>query len=172
MPPCLHIFYRWRVLTHFTTVTDQQDGKSDEKLNKFSMAELRDLFTFHEEEPCLTHTLLECDCSSSRSTTARSTRMFGGSNSGIINAQSKSVAKKELQEWKHVDVVAEKQRHEQEEGDSTILPSEDKILWRTICGEGRSGEYVTPGTPGTPDQDEQVSEVGFVFIKLSAKLLA
>ncbi|KAG0336254.1 helicase [Podila horticola] len=160
-----------RQLTKIGLSDALMDGKSDEKLNKFSMAELRDLFTFHEEEPCLTHTLLECDCSSSQSTTARSTRMFGGSNSGIINAQSKSVAKKELQEWKHVDVVAEKQRHEQEEGDSTILPSEDKILWRTICGEGRSGEYVTPGTPGSPGQDEQVSEVGFVFIKLSAKLL-
>lgn len=134
------------------------------------MAELRDLFTFHEEELCLTHTLLECDCSSSRSTEARSTRRLGGSNSGILNAQSKDVAKKELQEWKHVDVVAEQQRHEQaEEGGSTTLPSEDKILWRAICGEGRSDEDATPGSPG---QDEQVSEVGFVFIKSSAKVVA
>jgi DNA repair and recombination protein RAD54B len=170
MPPSLHTFYRWFVPTHFITITDQQDGKSDEKLNKFSMAELRDLFTFHEEEPCLTHTLLECDCSSSRSTITRSTTRSGGSSSGIINAQSKSLAKKELQEWKHIDVVAEQQRHEQEdEGDSTTLPSEDKILWRTICGEGRSDEDATPGSPG---QDEQVSEAGFVFIKLSAKVLA
>ncbi|KAF9303525.1 DNA repair and recombination protein rad54b [Mortierella antarctica] len=159
-----------RQLTKIGLSDALMDGKSDEKLNKFSMAELRDLFTFHEEELCLTHTLLECDCSSSRSTEARSTRRLGGSNSGILNAQSKDVAKKELQEWKHVDVVAEQQRHEQaEEGGSTTLPSEDKILWRAICGEGRSDEDATPGSSG---QDEQVSEAGFVFIKSSAKVVA
>lgn len=127
------------------------------------MAELRDLFTFHEDEPCLTHTLLECDCSSSRSTKARSTKLGGGN--GILNAQSKSVAKKELQEWKHVDVVAELERHDRDEEGVTTLPSEDKILWRTICGEGRSEVEDAPGSPG---QDEQgVAEVGFVFIKSS-----
>ncbi|KAF9325894.1 DNA repair and recombination protein rad54b [Podila minutissima] len=159
-----------RQLTKIGLSDALMDGKLDEKLNKFSMAELRDLFTFHEQELCLTHTLLECDCSSSRSTEAISTRRLGGSNSGILNAQSKNVAKKELQEWKHVDVVAEQQRYEQaEEGDLTTLPSEDKILWRAICGEGRSDEDATPGSLG---QDEQVSEVGFVFIKSSAKAVA
>lgn len=126
------------------------------------MAELRDLFTFHEDELCLTHTLLECDCSSSRSTKASSTRLGGN---GILNAQSKSVAKKELQEWKHVDVVAEQQRHDRDEEGATTLPSEDKILWRAICGEGKSE---SEDAPGSPDQDEQgVTEVGFVFIKSS-----
>ncbi|KAG0083078.1 helicase [Podila epicladia] len=159
-----------RQLTKIGLSDALMDGKSDEKLNKFSMAELRDLFTFHEDELCLTHTLLECDCSSSRSTEGRSTRSLEGSNSGILNAQSKDVAKKELQEWRHVDVVAEQQRHGQaEDGDSKTLPSEDKILWRTICGEGRSDEDASPNPPG---QDEQASEVGFVFIKSSAKVVA
>ncbi|KAG0023931.1 helicase [Podila clonocystis] len=159
-----------RQLTKIGLSDSLMDGKSDEKLNKFSMAELRDLFTFHEEEPCLTHTLLECDCSSSRSTDGRSARKLSGSNNGILNFQSKSVAKKELQEWKHIDVVAEQQCHEQEkEGDSTTLPSEDKILWRTICGEGNPDEDATPGSPG---QDEQMSQVGFVFFKSSAKVVA
>ncbi|KAF9388153.1 helicase [Podila verticillata] len=152
-----------RQLTKIGLSDALMDGKSDEKLNKFSMAELRDLFTFHEDEPCLTHTLLECDCSSSRSTKARSTKLGGGN--GILNAQSKSVAKKELQEWKHVDVVAELERHDRDEEGVTTLPSEDKILWRTICGEGRSEVEDAPGSPG---QDEQgVAEVGFVFIKSS-----
>ncbi|KAI9241481.1 MAG: SNF2 family N-terminal domain-containing protein [Podila humilis] len=152
-----------RQLTKIGLSDALMDGKSDEKLNKFSMAELRDLFTFHEDEPCLTHTLLECDCSSSRPTKARSTRLGGGN--GILNAQSKSVAKKELQEWKHVDVVAEQQRHGGDEEGATTLPSEDKILWRAICGEGRSEGEDAPGSPG---QDEQgVTEVGFVFIKSS-----
>ncbi|KAG0018103.1 helicase [Podila clonocystis] len=159
-----------RQLTKIGLSDSLMDGKSDEKLNKFSMAELRDLFTFHEEEPCLTHTLLECDCSSSRSTDGRSARKLGGSNNGILNSRSKSVAKKELQEWKHIDVVAEQHCHKQEqESDSTTLPSEDKILWRTICGEGNPDE---DATPGSPSQDEHMSQVGFVFFKSSAKVVA
>ncbi|KAF9939077.1 helicase [Mortierella alpina] len=133
------------------------DDKSAEKLNKFSMAELRDLFTFHEGERSLTHSLLGCECGlptlpleingglapseylESRCPLEKS------KNAGILDKISASLAKKELQEWDHIDVEAWRQARSQpgEQGadDATListLAAQDRILWRTItsCEDG------------------------------------
>ncbi|KAF9985759.1 helicase, partial [Mortierella antarctica] len=113
------------------------DDKSAEKLNKFSMAELRDLFTFHEGERSLTHSLLGCECGlptlpleingglapseylESRCPLEKS------KNAGILDKISASLAKKELQEWDHIDVEAWRQARSQpgEQGadDATLI---------------------------------------------------
>ncbi|CAO3572039.1 unnamed protein product [Mortierella alpina] len=125
------------------------DGKSAEKLNKFSMAELRDLFTFHEDERCLTHSLLGCECNS---TTLPLEINVGlaleskcplekGKDAAIMDKTSASLAKKELQEWDHIDVEAwrkARSRSGEQEGDDasliSVLAVQDRILWRTISG--------------------------------------
>ncbi|KAG0342050.1 helicase [Podila humilis] len=175
-----------RQLTKIGLSDALMDGKSDEKLNKFSMAELRDLFTFHEDEPCLTHSLLECDCSSSRpingATYSSLGQSKGNNNAGILDSQSKSLAKKELQEWKHIDVASELHRQGKEDdaevteaiGSALTLSLEDRILWRTICGEGNeesggSDGSTTPGASRSREEDQRMSEVSFVFVKSSSK---
>ncbi|KAF9347001.1 DNA repair and recombination protein rad54b [Mortierella sp. AD094] len=130
------------------------DGKASEMLNKFSMAELRDLFTLHEDEHCLTHSLLGCDCSTRSESHVDSInsnqRMMRGpskaaepTKSSIMDEISVSLARKELEEWMHIDVSGWRRSLsngvETDEGgdtDSGIieLSHKDRVLWSTIVG--------------------------------------
>ncbi|KAK9374842.1 SNF2 family N-terminal domain-containing protein [Lipomyces chichibuensis] len=51
-----------RQLTKKGLADNLMDGKADSSENSFTMSELRDIFTIHEETPCHTHDLLECNC--------------------------------------------------------------------------------------------------------------
>ncbi|KAF9404733.1 hypothetical protein BGZ94_003981, partial [Podila epigama] len=155
---------------------------SDEKLNKFSMAELRDLFTFHEDEVCLTHSLLECDCGTSSDGSHKSNAEPGKSGRhrkvGILNSQSESIAKKELQGWRHFNVSEafdHAYRNNDKENESRLsdnnrsaemISARDGILWKTICGEGRSVE-AGKLSHGRDGQEEHIKTIGFVFVKSS-----
>lgn len=153
------------------------DAKSAEKLNKFSITELKDLFTFHEDEPCLTHFLLECGCDGEvearRDGSTRTRRRLGGNGVGIMD---KALARKELEEWVHVDiqgwrpnltdasatnglVASEEDMDDPVQGrtvDALIL--KDKVLWRAILASGDS-------ETGQGSRDTQHMPVSFVFFK-------
>ncbi|KAM5157204.1 DNA repair and recombination protein RAD54B isoform 1-T3 [Mantella aurantiaca] len=69
----------------------------------FSVDELRDLFTLHEDSDCVTHDLLECDCTQ--------TKHSPGGSSGkeithgrLLNKPNKNVSMSELMEWKHFSI--------------------------------------------------------------------
>src|SRR5690349_12885912 len=101
------------------------------------MAELRDLFTFHEDERCLTHSLLGCECNltslpgeiqgdlTSSEHWASKSLLEKTENSGIMDKTSALLAKKELQEWDHIDVEAwreaRSQPGEQGDDDSSLI---------------------------------------------------
>ncbi|KAF9198729.1 DNA repair and recombination protein rad54b [Haplosporangium sp. Z 27] len=96
------------------------DGKASEMLSKFSMTELRDLFTLHEDEHCLTHSLLGCDCSTQvvshtesdkpdQSVAQTSIKATAITKNNIMDEVSVSIARKELKEWMHIDVFGERE---------------------------------------------------------------
>ncbi|KAF9364875.1 helicase [Mortierella sp. NVP85] len=117
------------------------DAKSAEKLNKFSIAELRDLFTFHEDEACLTHSLLGCECHNRERETRRgggSTEQVAGDGNllegrGMMDQASASVARKELEEWIHVNIQGWKSTRIMEARVRTRQGDED-------AGEGEVGK--------------------------------
>ncbi|KAF9178509.1 helicase [Haplosporangium sp. Z 11] len=190
-----------RQLTKIGLSNALMDGKTTEKLNKFSIAELRDLFTFHDEEHCQTHSLLGCECNSTSASTSPDVMVIQStvrsSNKrdevGIMNKSSATLARKELQEWTHIDVQAWKTlrpKHgrtgHEKDGDSTIstIAAKDKILWKVICEEAKDENQhlsdrdvesaeTSQNLDGAPngvvsiENSPRSSAVGFVFFKFS-----
>ncbi|NXP08229.1 RA54B protein, partial [Thinocorus orbignyianus] len=81
-------------------------SKTSEHIH-FSIEELRDLFTLHEDSSCVTHDLLECDCmgekdhqspSSENPSVSRSCQL--GQNHGKPNSK-KPLSMSQLMQWKH-----------------------------------------------------------------------
>ncbi|NXJ64531.1 RA54B protein, partial [Rostratula benghalensis] len=81
-------------------------SKSSEHIH-FSIEELRDLFTLHEDSSCVTHDLLDCDCmgkkhhqnpSSEKPSVSRSCQL--GQNHGKPNSK-KPLSMSQLMQWKH-----------------------------------------------------------------------
>ncbi|NWW53625.1 RA54B protein, partial [Pedionomus torquatus] len=81
-------------------------SKTSEHIH-FSIEELRDLFTLHEDSICVTHDLLECDCmgikdhknpSSEKPSVSRSCQL--GQNHGKPNSK-KPLSMSQLMQWKH-----------------------------------------------------------------------
>ncbi|KAI1292722.1 DNA repair and recombination protein rad54b [Mortierella claussenii] len=163
------------------------DGKTTEKLNKFSTAELRDLFTLHEDEPCVTHMLLGCGCSAVSQQGINSARMIKPSKGSILDETSALRAKKELEEWTHIDVEAWRRSTTARRGkgndedsyeyegllDKRVdeLASKDKVLWSAIASSGETGaedeEQEQENADDTSvDRDTQHDgTVVFVFLK-------
>ncbi|KAI7815781.1 SNF2 family N-terminal domain-containing protein [Gamsiella multidivaricata] len=166
------------------------DGKATENVNKFSMTELRDLFTLHEDESCQTHSLLGCKCgaglerrlSADLEAIDESTRDLraapGQGRSGIMDKASALLAKKELDEWAHVDVQVWRTAFWSErpggEGGGEIDPgldelaNKDKVLWSTIMGSEQ-------GAIDKEMQEQEVQEIDhgsvtFVFFKSGNRL--
>ncbi|XP_068093765.1 DNA repair and recombination protein RAD54B isoform X2 [Hyperolius riggenbachi] len=75
---------------------------------RFSVDELRDLFTLHEDSDCVTHDLLECDCTQTKHHTGFSTeRELLARNfqlRKLFNGPNKNVSMSELMQWKHFSV--------------------------------------------------------------------
>lgn len=85
----------------------------------FSVDELRDLFTLHEDSDCVTHDLLECDCTH--------TKHYPGGSTGkeithgrLLNKPCKNVSMSELMEWKHFSM-------DQSDGDPFLQPGREYI---------------------------------------------
>ena len=155
------------------------------------MAELRDLFTFHEDERCLTHSLLGCECNltslpltvhgdlASAGRSEFKCQLEKSKNTGIMDETSASLAKKELQEWDHIDVEAWREARSQqgEQGEEASLISnlavQDRILWRTISsGENDPTQDWEEG--GEADEAQvhrppRQGPVSFVFLKTTHK---
>ncbi|XP_064910060.1 DNA repair and recombination protein RAD54B isoform X4 [Columba livia] len=81
-------------------------SKTSEHIH-FSIEELRNLFTVHEDSSCVTHDLLECDCmgkkdhqssSSDKPSVSRSCQL--GQNHGKPNSK-KPLSMSQLMQWKH-----------------------------------------------------------------------
>ncbi|NXL11162.1 RA54B protein, partial [Mesembrinibis cayennensis] len=81
-------------------------SKTSEHIH-FSIEELRNLFTLHEDTSCVTHDLLECDCmgkkdhqnpSSDKPSVSRSCQL--GQNHGKPNSK-KPLSMSQLMQWKH-----------------------------------------------------------------------
>ncbi|KAK3815724.1 MAG: SNF2 family N-terminal domain-containing protein [Linnemannia elongata] len=144
------------------------DGKTAERLDKFSKEELRDLFTFHEDETCLTHSLLSCNCATSTSNSTASvharTVAPGVGNQGgrtcFLKEPKAEQAKKELlKEWTHVEVDSWRKMIRQQ-GKDPIEPEvsvRDRILWKVLTGQSSSKQQQQPTTAGS-DQEEDAEE--------------
>ncbi|KAF8970731.1 helicase [Entomortierella lignicola] len=146
------------------------DGKASEMLSKFSMAELRDLFTLHEDEHCLTHSLLGCDCSTQvvshtesgkpdqrvAQTLIKATAI---TKNNIMDEVSVSIARKELKEWMHIDVFGERKSLLNMDVSGDIGPgvrelaNKDPVLWNAIVN--REGD----------DMNADSFPASFVFFK-------
>ncbi|KAG0211347.1 helicase [Mortierella sp. GBA30] len=159
------------------------DGKTTEKLNKFSLAELRDLFTFHEDEGCLTHSLLSCDCNAvptsadsnysakSRESKGLEVNVVKNKQAGIMDEMSASLAKKELQEWTHIDIEAGRESRSRLTGDDEsasmcALVTEDRILWKVVRSDGGEEDGTEEATSKSYEKDGS-GVVSFVFVKTS-----
>ncbi|KAF9164887.1 helicase [Mortierella sp. AD010] len=163
------------------------DGKTSEMLNKFSMAELRDLFTLHEDEDCLTHSLLGCGCSirseshvdsinSDQEMVRNSSKAAEPIKSSIMDEMSVSLARKELEEWMHIDVSRWRRSLSNGVGtddggdsDSSImeLSHKDRVLWRTIVGreEGATEDEERLGEKEGGRDTDSHSSAAFIFFK-------
>ncbi|KAF9430681.1 helicase [Entomortierella beljakovae] len=158
------------------------DGKTSEMHNKFSLAELKDLFTLHENERCLTHSLLGCECRAtaefeqenqlkSQSILSESRKKVLSTTRSIMDEASVMLAKKKLEEWMHVDVQGWKESSSNGESESESmedidwglgeLAQKDPILWRTIMSSGENANA------NLLDSNEQCP-VSFVFFKSHA----
>ncbi|NXW16115.1 RA54B protein, partial [Circaetus pectoralis] len=106
-----HTVYIYRLLTtgqrwcsNIPQIVDL--SKTSEHIH-FSIEELRNLFTLHEDSTCVTHDLLECDCmgkkdhqnpSSEKPSVSRSCQL--GQNHGKPHSK-KPLSMSQLMQWKH-----------------------------------------------------------------------
>ncbi|KAG0271153.1 DNA repair and recombination protein rad54b [Linnemannia exigua] len=138
------------------------DGKTAERLDKFSRDELKDLFTFHEDESCLTHSLLSCHCATSSTAPARGRSVTPGArhpdrSTRFLDEPSAELVKKELlQEWTHVEVDSWRKMIRQQ-GKDPIEPEvyvRDRILWNVLSSKpSMSGKGEGSDDPGQEDVD-------------------
>jgi hypothetical protein len=104
-------------------------GYEADKMDNFTSEELKDLFSFSfEDESCLTHSMLECDCSAGGST--RQPSSAPPRYHGTLDAAKRESAKKKLLGWLHIDPLGEEE--------ASSLASVDKILWQVVCEEVES----------------------------------
>ncbi|KAF9541575.1 DNA repair and recombination protein rad54b [Mortierella hygrophila] len=144
------------------------DGKAAERLDKFSKEELRDLFTFHEDETCLTHSLLNCDCTTSTSTSATLVHARNvtpgirnqGERACFLKESSAEQVKNELLKgWTHVEVDSWRKMVRQQ-GKDPIVPElsvRDRILWKVLTKSSNSKQQRQQIT-GESDQEENAEE--------------
>ncbi|KAG0066317.1 helicase [Linnemannia elongata] len=145
------------------------DGKATERLDKFSKEELRDLFTFHEDETCLTHSLLSCDCATSSSTFTASAHARAvtpgmrnrGERACFLQEPSAEQVKKELlKEWTHVEVDSWR-KMVRREGKDPIEPEvsvRDRILWKVLTNKSSSKQQQQQTTTKSDQEEEDNSE--------------
>ncbi|KAH7032289.1 RAD54-like protein B [Linnemannia elongata] len=145
------------------------DGKATERLDKFSKEELRDLFTFHEDETCLTHSLLSCDCATSSSTFTASAHARAvtpgmrnrGERACFLQEPSAEQVKKELlKEWTHVEVDSWR-KMVRREGKDPIEPEvsvRDRILWKVLTNKSSSKQQQQQTTAESDQEEEDNSE--------------
>ncbi|KAF9318403.1 helicase [Linnemannia elongata] len=143
------------------------DGKATERLDKFSKEELRDLFTFHEDETCLTHSLLSCDCATSSSTFTAHARAVtpGMRNRGeracfLQEPSAEQVKKELLKEWTHVEVDSWR-KMVRREGKDPIEPEvsvRDRILWKVLTNKSSSKQQKQQTTAESDQEEEDDSE--------------
>ncbi|KAF9905887.1 DNA repair and recombination protein rad54b [Linnemannia zychae] len=135
-----------RQMTKIGLSDSLMDGKVAERLDKFSKDELRDLFTFHEDEPCLTHSLLNCHCATSiapvHGRSATSGTRHRDKRARFLDEPSADLVKKELlQEWTHIEVDSWRKMVRQQ-GKDPIEPEvsvRDRILWRVLSSKSSKG---------------------------------
>ncbi|XP_040287953.1 DNA repair and recombination protein RAD54B isoform X1 [Bufo bufo] len=69
---------------------------------RFSVDELRDLFTLHEDSDCVTHDLLECDCTVTKRLPADATENhFTPRSCHLGRKAEKNISMSELMQWNH-----------------------------------------------------------------------
>ncbi|XP_073535772.1 DNA repair and recombination protein RAD54B [Phyllobates terribilis] len=88
---------------------------------RFSVDELRDLFTLHEDSDCVTHDLLGCDCTQSKRLPDDATENHFKARSGHLGTKAeKYISMSELMQWKHFSM-------QQDCGDPFLLPGREYI---------------------------------------------
>ncbi|KAF9154732.1 helicase [Linnemannia schmuckeri] len=178
------------------------DGKAAERLDKFSRDELRDLFTFHEDEACLTHSLLSCNCATSSTSIVSAhnrsvtlgTRQQDKRARFLDEPSAEQVKKELLKEWAHIEVDSWR-RMVRQQGKDPIEPEvsvRDRILWKVLTNttgtkqkhettaESDQEEYVEGSDEGDDDEDVKVEGrrireggvVSFVFLRSAAAAVA
>ncbi|KAG0307110.1 helicase [Linnemannia gamsii] len=171
------------------------DGKAGERLDKFSRDELRDLFTFHEGETCLTHSLLNCNCATSTTPAHGRSATPGtrdrGKQARFLDEPSAEQVKELLKEWTHIEVDSWRKMVRQQ-GKDPIEPEvfvRDRILWNVLTSKPSrkqqaaaesAQEDVDESDEGDNDQDVKVEggrtpeggAVSFVFLRSAAAAAA
>ncbi|KAF9974523.1 helicase [Actinomortierella ambigua] len=155
-----------RQLTKIGLSDALMDDKAEE-MNKFTTEQLKDLFTFHEDDSCQTHSLLGCDCIDSLSAgdSLLPQMLSRRSSSALSGRAAEERAQKELREWAHFNVQDWVAFPAQAQGEvvdqdgrtkasAVELASKDRVLWKVIerdlhlqslilakdtCGSGESG---------------------------------
>ncbi|KAG0244403.1 helicase [Actinomortierella wolfii] len=154
-----------RQLTKIGLSDALMDDKAED-VNKFSIEQLRDLFTFHEDESCQTHSLLGCDCLDSQSgESSSSPRLSRRSSSALSDRVAEERAQNQLREWAHYNVQdwlaspvqAQVQTLEQDQGARVAaeLASKDRVLWKIIERDQQQTLIHLPtDTCGSGDSDD------------------
>ncbi|KAG0225674.1 helicase [Actinomortierella wolfii] len=154
-----------RQLTKIGLSDALMDDKAED-VNKFSIEQLRDLFTFHEDESCQTHSLLGCDCLDSQSgESSSSPRLSRRSSSALSDRVAEERAQNQLREWAHYNVQdwlaspvqAQVQTLEQDQGAKVAaeLASKDRVLWKIIERDQQQTLIHLPtDTCGSGDSDD------------------
>ncbi|KAF9926011.1 DNA repair and recombination protein rad54b [Linnemannia zychae] len=142
------------------------DGKTTERLDKFSKDDLKDLFTFHEDEACLTHSLLNCECTTSTTLIHdRSGKTRPRTRSHFLEEPSAELIKKELlQEWTHIEVGPWK-RMVHKHGKDPIEPEvsvRDRILWKILLS--KSSKRQRPTDSHSCGQDDAMEDSGQEYV--------
>ncbi|KAM9308426.1 DNA repair and recombination protein RAD54B [Gastrophryne carolinensis] len=78
----------------------------------FSVDELRDLFTLHEDSDCVTHELLECDCAQTKlHPVDSSVKELAPRCSRFSKLHNKNISMSELMRWKHFSMEQSSDDH-------------------------------------------------------------
>ncbi|XP_069587811.1 DNA repair and recombination protein RAD54B [Ranitomeya imitator] len=86
---------------------------------RFSVDELRDLFTLHEDSDCVTHDLLGCDCTQSKRLPGDGKENNFKARSGHLGQKAeKNISMSELMQWKHFSM-------QQDCGDPFLQPGRE-----------------------------------------------
>ncbi|KAF9126732.1 helicase [Mortierella sp. 14UC] len=169
-----------RQMTKIGLSDSLMDGKAAERLDKFSRDELKDLFTFHEDESCLTHSLLNCHCATSAASAHSRSASLGTSCQGkrarFLDEPSADLVKKELlQEWTHIEVESWRKMVRQQ-GKDPIEPEvsvRDRILWKILSSKASRKQQNASDTvddQGIEQEDVNESDEGGDDLDLDIKM--
>ncbi|KAG0049801.1 helicase [Gryganskiella cystojenkinii] len=136
------------------------NGNSSEKANKFSAAQLRDLFSLEEDESCMTHSLLGCECSAGDKMlkSGKTMPQLGERRGGDLDRTKIAVAKKELDEWQHINPRSQDES-------SLILQQTDKILWEVVCDDTMASDRPEEFREESDERARSRATVGFVLAR-------